>query len=97
MDTGIKFYALKREYTLYFDNRAFRVAEKEMGHSLASMKDGIGNLTLLLHAGLLRYHPSATLEIVDDIVDELGYEKMSEVLGEAIEQSPPLRKRTFLT
>ncbi|MBT9156822.1 MAG: hypothetical protein DDT37_01813 [Firmicutes bacterium] len=94
MNTGTKFTTLDREYTLYFDNRAFRVAEKAMGHSLAAMADGIGNLTLLLQAGLSRHHPSITLENVDDIIDDLGYEKMTEILGEAMVASPPLRNRT---
>ncbi len=96
MDTGTKFLALKREYTLCFDNRAFRYAEKTLGHSLSAMQDSIGNLTILLHAGLLRHHPSAILELVDDIIDDLGYEKITELLGEAMEASPPLRKRTSL-
>ncbi len=59
MNTGTRFFALKSEYTLFFDNRAFRQAEKAMGHSLSAMQDSIGSLTILLHAGLLRHHPSA--------------------------------------
>ncbi|MBT9156886.1 MAG: hypothetical protein DDT37_01877 [Firmicutes bacterium] len=93
MTTGTKFSTLKGEYTLYFDNRAFRQAEKAMGHSLTSMKDGVGSLTMFLHAGLLRQHPSIDLEDVDDIIDDLGYEKVTEILGEAIEASPPLCKK----
>ncbi len=96
MDIGTKFSALKREYTLYFDNRAFRCAEKNLGHPLSAMQDSIGNLTILFHAGLLRHHPNAILELVDDIIDDLGYETISDILGEAMEASPPLRKRTSL-
>ncbi len=95
MNTGIRFTALEKEYTLYFDNRAFRVAEKAMGHSLSALQDSIGSLTMLLHAGLLRYQPQITLDQVDEIVDELGYEKIAEVLGEAMAASPPLRKRAL--
>ncbi|MBT9156630.1 MAG: hypothetical protein DDT37_01618 [Firmicutes bacterium] len=91
MDIGTKFSALKREYTLYFDNRAFRCAEKNLGHPLSAMQDSIGSLTILLHAGLLRHHPSATIEIVDDIIDDLGYEKITDIVGEAMAVSPPLR------
>ncbi|MBT9134778.1 MAG: hypothetical protein DDT38_01520 [Firmicutes bacterium] len=95
MNTGTKFIALDREYTLYFDNRAFRQTEKIMGHSLGAMTDGIGNLTVLMHAGLSRHHSSITLENVDDIIDDIGYEKVAEILGEAMAASPPLRSRTL--
>ncbi|MBT9134600.1 MAG: hypothetical protein DDT38_01339 [Firmicutes bacterium] len=93
MNTGTKFTALSREYILYFDNRAFRHAEKAMGHSFSSMNDGISSLTLLLQAGLSRHHPDMTLKDVDDIIDDIGYEMITEILGEAMEASPPLRKR----
>ncbi|MBT9143625.1 MAG: hypothetical protein DDT29_02033 [Dehalococcoidia bacterium] len=94
MNTGTKFTALDREYTLYFDNRAFRVAEKTMGHSLGALQDSIGDVTLLLHAGLLRHQPQITLEKVDDIIDDIGYERVADILGEAMAASPPLRSRT---
>ncbi|MBT9156799.1 MAG: hypothetical protein DDT37_01789 [Firmicutes bacterium] len=59
------------------------------------MQDSIGDVTLLLHAGLLRHQPQIKLEKVDEIVDELGYEKIADILGEAMAASPPLRKRTL--
>ncbi|MBT9134784.1 MAG: hypothetical protein DDT38_01526 [Firmicutes bacterium] len=94
MTTGSTFTALGREYTICFDNRAFRTAEKSMGHSLSAMQDSIGSLTTLLHAGLSRHHPKISIDDVDEIVDELGYEKIAVALGEAMAASPPLRSRT---
>lgn len=93
MDIGTIIKTEKKNYVLRFDNRAYRLAEKISGKALTSLKDGINDLSTLLLAGLSGKHPETTIETVDEIIDEIGYEEISEILGEAIKQSPPLQKR----
>ncbi len=94
MQVEVEFSAGGKKYKLFFDNRAFRTVEKSMGRPLSLMQDSVSDFTILLHAGLGRHHPELSADDVDEIINELGYDAMMEVLSEAIKESPPLRKRT---
>lgn len=95
MNRATELKTSEKTYLLYYDNRAYRAFEKHALHGLAAMEtDSVGELTLMLWAGLLRHQPEATMEIADSIIDDLGYEAVMEVMAPAMEQSPPFRKRS---
>lgn len=90
-------HARGRRYVLHFGNLAYRRFEREAGHPLPGLRvadAGVTDLTVLLWAGLLAYSPEATMETADEIMDELGYAAVGEVLGPALADSPPLARRT---
>ena len=90
----IEIEALGRTWRLLFNNRAYRTMEKELGYELAKVREGVHEVTVLLWGGLLAHHPDATLQTADEIIDELGYETIAGVISEALQQSPPLARKT---
>jgi Phage tail tube protein, GTA-gp10 len=50
---------------------------------------GIDEILATVHAGLLRHHRQITEEQVADLIDELGIERINDVLSEAIKLMQP--------
>lgn len=83
-------------YTLYGGNRALRMIERDTGKSVIVLfseqglaEIGIGTLTSITWALLSRHHPDLTVDHVDDIIDEVGYDEVMEAIGEALEHAFP--------
>lgn len=83
----VKFKSGGKEYALYMGNRALRLAEKELGFSVAKLGDdiGINDLTIMFWAGLQNHHSDITLDDVDDLFDELGHEEAGQIFSKAME------------
>lgn len=74
-----------------YSNYAFRRMEKALGIPLAKLgakmannEIGINDITIMLWAGLLFYNEEAQLDDADEIIDAVGYDKISEVINEAM-------------
>lgn len=99
MKDYVDFEALGRTWTLGFPNRAWRNVEQRTGKfasTLMSQEEGLSftEHTILVFCGLLHQHPEVTIDTVDDIIDDIGYEALLTILKSAVELSPPLRPRT---
>ena len=87
VDAEVKFEYNGKLMTLYLGNRALRMSERELGFSISKLGENIGihEMTIMFWACLQKYHPETTIDNVDDMFDELGQEKASELFGKAIE------------
>ena len=91
----------EKTYKLYLGNKALYFLEDEFGLTMrelfSKLKDelSIKKFTLIILASLKKYHPDITLEEVHDIIDAVGYEKISEVIRHLFEnqfQTTPASK-----
>ena len=93
MNTPTEIKTSDKAYLLYYDNRAYRKMEEQTGKPFARFQhESISEMTSLLWAGLLRHQPKATIETADEIIDDLGYETVMQIVVKAVEQSPPFQK-----
>jgi len=94
MYTGATIQTERGEFTLYLDNRAARLAEKGLGKPLAELNErSFAELSEVLLACLKRFHPGATIETVDAIIDDVGMLAAAEALMEAVADAPPFREK----
>lgn len=95
MNTATELKTSTETYRIYYDNKAFRWLEEKTGRPFLELNyKSMRDLTVLLWAGLLRYHPQATVETADEVLDALGYEEAMNVVVRAAEQSPPFRQKS---
>lgn len=99
MNDRFDFEALGKTWSLIFNNRAWRNVEQrtgKYGSLLMSQEEGLSftEYTILTLCGLAHRHPDITMDKVDEIIDDLGYEALLEIVKSAVELSPPLRQRT---
>lgn len=80
----------KLTYKLYYNNKAFRFLEREIGKPLSKIQEGINDLTYMLWAGLKHFHPEATIDTADEIIDEIGLDIVVEIVTSAIGDARPL-------
>lgn len=86
----VSFEAEGKRYTLRYGNRALRMAEKELGKPFTAMDDGtLGDLTVLVWAGLQHHHPDMTIDDVDEIFDAVGYQELGALSAQAVEAAFP--------
>lgn len=83
-------------YILYGGNRALRMIERDTGKSVVALfseqglaEIGVGTLTSITWALLTRHHPDLTVDDVDDIIDDAGYDKVMDAIGKALEHAFP--------
>lgn len=89
-DREQKFESNGKTYTLVFGNKAFRLAERESGKTFAALDlASIEAMTILIWAGLQKYHPELKIEDVDEVLDDVGYVPMSEIVATAMQASFP--------
>jgi hypothetical protein len=85
-----QFEVAGKTYSLVFGNKALRVAEKELGKSFTQIDaTSINEMTVLVWAGLQRKHPELTIADVDDLIDEVGYARLTELAGKAMSAAMP--------
>ena len=91
----------EKTYKLCLGNKALYFLEDEFGLTIrelfTKLKEdlSIKKFTLIILASLKKYHPDITLEEVHDIIDAVGYEKISEVVRHLFEsqfQTAPASK-----
>ena len=93
----VSFAALGQTWTMKLGNGAVRHIENETGKPFAQVgaelsdetKASITLLTQVFCAALQRHHPGVTVEDCDDIIDEIGHQKVGELLGEAVQLMQP--------
>lgn len=86
----VSFEADGKRYTLRYGNRALRWAEKELGKPFTQMDEGtLGDLTVLVWAGLQQYHPELSIDDVDEIFDAVGYQQLGEMSARAVQAAFP--------
>lgn len=83
-----------QEFTLYFGMRAFRAFEIETGSGIIqvfSTMDTVKmtDLATMVKVGLETYHSTINSNEVDDLIDDVGLNRMLELLGEAVSKSLP--------
>ena len=78
-------------YSLKYNNKALRMLEKTFEMSISKLGEkmqgdiGINDLTEMFRIGLLHQIPNLTLEQTDEIIDEIGLQKVSEAIAKAFE------------
>jgi len=80
-------------YSLKYNNKALRMLEKTFEMSISKLGEkmqgdvGINELTEIFRIGLLHQMPDVTitLEQTDEIIDEIGLQKVSEAIAKAFE------------
>ena len=78
-------------YSLKYNNKALRMLEKTFEMSISKLGKkmqgdiGINDLTEMFRIGLLHQIPNLTLEQTDEIIDEIGLQKVSEAIAKAFE------------
>jgi hypothetical protein len=93
----VSFTALNQTWTMKLGNGAVRHIENETGKPFAQVgaelsdetRASITLLTQVFCAALQRHHPDVTMEVCDDIIDEIGHQKAGELLGEAFKLMQP--------
>jgi hypothetical protein len=81
-EAEVSIEAKGKTYTLYYGNRAFRVAEIELGKPWTEINTtSRQDITIAIWAGLKQHHPQLTVDDIDEIIDEAGY---GNVVGIAI-------------
>jgi len=86
----VSFEAEGKRYTLRYGNRALRMAEKELAKPFTQMDEGtLGDLTVLVWAGLQHYHPDLGIDDVDEIFDVVGYQELGELSAQAVQAAFP--------
>lgn len=93
----VDFEALGKTWTLKLGNGAVRHVENATGKSFpqigAELSDeataSVSLLTQVFCAALARHHPDITLEVCDDIIDEIGHEGAGTHLAEAFKLMQP--------
>ncbi len=89
-DREQKFEANGKTYTLVFGNRALRLSELETGKPFSELDlASIQVQTTLVWAGLQQYHHELKIDDVDEIMDDVGYAEMADVITKAIQASFP--------
>lgn len=79
-----------KKYTLVFGNRALRLAEKEGGKPFGKFDfESVGDVSILIWAGLQSKQPDLSLDDVDDIIDDVGYETLTVIAADAITRAFP--------
>lgn len=84
-------------YTLYAGNRALRMMERETGQPFVELierfeRGEVGLITTMVWALLSRHHADLTIDDCDDIIDDVGYEAVTEAVGKAVEYAFPQAK-----
>jgi len=78
-------------YSLKYNNKALRMLEKSFNASIRTLGEkmqgeaGINDLTEIFRIGLLHQMPDLTIEQTDEIIDEIGLQKVSEAIAKAFE------------
>lgn len=93
----VSFKALDKEWTLKLGNGAVRHVENETGKTFPQIGRELSNensasitlLTQVFHAALTRHHPDITIEVCDDIIDEIGHDGAGIHLGKAFQLMQP--------
>jgi len=94
-DREQKFEANGKTYTLVFGNRALRLSERETGKNFSDLDlSSIEVQTTLVWAGLQKHHPDLKIDDIDDIMDDVGYLEMADVITKAIQASFPAAEET---
>lgn len=89
-DAEITLEAKGKTYTIVYGNRAFRTIEKELHRPIVRLnQESLDDLTTVIWGGLLANHPGITIDEVDDIIDEVGYVKIGEIVKTAVEKALP--------
>ena len=66
------------------------MAEKELGKPFSQMDDGtLGDLTVLVWAGLQHHHPELSIDDVDEIFDVVGYQELGQLSAQAVQAAFP--------
>lgn len=77
-------------YRLYYGNRSIRLLEKTLHKTFADFDgNSVEEITTAVWCGFQQFHPEITMDDVDDIIDEVGYTKMADLCGEAINAAFP--------
>jgi hypothetical protein len=93
----VSFKALGKEWTLKMGNGAVRHAENATGKTLPQIGKELSNeatasislLTQVFCAALKRHHPEVTMEVCDDIFDDIGQAEAGMLLGKAFQLMQP--------
>ena len=89
------------DYEAYFGLAAAVQVEEATGEpflevvqTMASGKVRIGTLAKLFHAGLAKHHSDTTEAQAIELAEELGFDRLGEVLLAAVEASPLFKAAT---
>lgn len=78
-------------WKLYWNNRALRLIERELGYSIRDNRRGVLDVTVMLYGGLLHYQPTATIDTADRILDDIGFAGVADVVAEGMASARPFR------
>ena len=76
-------------YALAALERRMKMPWPKLFKKAADGEWGINEILATVHAGLLRHHRDLTEEHVADLIDQVGIERINDMLGEAIKLMQP--------
>lgn len=90
-DMIIPLVGANKTYQLYVGMKALRTFETHTGKSLMQIFDTkeitFEDLTKFAHCSLLQFHPELTMDDCDEIIDEIGLDKVLSTLMLALERA----------
>jgi hypothetical protein len=90
----VVFKVAGKEYTIKYGIKALKHLEQELNATITEISDkfqsgkfGINDLYKIFAAGLITKHPDLTTEDIENIMDELGIKKVSEIIAQAFNEA----------